>query len=380
MTANGREVTRVVVAMSGGVDSAVAASLLAEDGYEVIGVTMRLFGADDAAAGRLNRSCCSIEDVEDARAVCRTIGARHYFLNFEREFKRHVVDYFVTEYSNGRTPYPCLACNDRLKFDFLMKRARVLNADIIATGHHARLERDGDRLRLLRGEDPLKDQAYVLYTLTQPQASRLLLPVGGMSKDEVREYARSRGLSVADKLDSQDICFIPDGDYRAFVEPRLENRRPGVIVGPDREILRSHDGIHGFTVGQRRGLGLPGGSGAPLFVTDIDPETGTVTLGHARDLLRRELYASGVNWVSGTPPDGAIRADARVRYRSFDAAAWIEPVADGVIVRFDEPQRAITPGQAVVCYDGDEVLGGGTIERAVAPSVEIAPAGADAAG
>lgn len=353
---------RVVVAMSGGVDSSVAAALLADAGYEVIGVTMRLFSAPDERAAKLNRSCCSIEDVEDARAVCRKIGARHHFMNFEREFKQHVIDYFVREYERGRTPYPCLACNDRLKFDFLLERAAIFGATYVATGHYAQIEHNGPAPKLKKSADPLKDQSYVLYTLGPEQMRRLLLPVGGYSKQAIREIARAHDLPVADKPDSQDICFIPDGDYRAFVAPRISNKRPGVIKSPEGHVLREHTGIHQFTIGQRRGLGVPGGSGKPLFVSEIDPETGTVQLGDASSLLRWEIHASAVNWTAGQPPEGPIRARARIRYKGADEEATITPSGPDAHIEFDRPQRAVTPGQAVVFYQGDEVLGGGTIE------------------
>ncbi len=348
--------------MSGGVDSSVAALLLKQAGYEIIGVTMRLFSAPTNEAARLNRSCCSLEDVADARAVCRAIGARHYFLNFEREFKKHVIDYFVDEYSKGRTPYPCLACNDRLKFDFLLERAAILDADLIATGHYAQVDTTAHPHQLLRGIDSGKDQSYVLYTLGQHQLDKLLLPVGGYQKSEIRQIARDGGLAIADKPDSQDICFIPDGEYRDFVTPRIKEPRPGVLVGPDGETLREHDGIHNFTIGQRKGLGLPGGGGKPLFVSEIDPESGTVWLGPAAALLRTELIASNVNWIDGDAPTSPIRGLARIRYKAPDVPAMITPTGSGATVVFDEPQRAVTPGQAVVFFDGVRVLGGGTIE------------------
>lgn len=365
---------RVVVAMSGGVDSSVAAYLLARDGYEVIGVTMRLFSAPDETAARLNRSCCSIEDVDDARDVCRAIGAKHYFMNFEKEFKKHVVDYFVSEYQRGRTPHPCLACNDKLKFEFLFRRARFMDADFIATGHYARVdERDG-ALRLKRGVDPSKDQSYVLFTLGQDQLARLKLPVGEFGKDEIRDIAREAGLPVADKPDSQDICFIPSGDYKSFVEPRLTTRTPGVIVDSDGFVLAEHDGVHRFTVGQRKGLPLPGGSPRPLFVTDIDPSNGRVTVGPAEALMRRRLACSGVNWVAGVAPSDEAQVVARIRYHGTDIPAVVRPDGDRAVVEFEAPQRAITPGQAVVFYEGDQVLGGGMIEGALPERVPTAVA------
>ena len=351
--------------MSGGVDSSVAAALLARDGYEVVGVTMRLFNAPNENVARLNKSCCSVEDVEDARAVCRKIGAKHYFLNFEEEFQKHVVDYFVGEYERGRTPHPCLACNDRLKFEFLVRRAESMDADVVATGHYARIREDAGEFRLLAGVDPLKDQSYVLYTLSQRQLRKLALPVGDYSKDEIRDVARELGLAIADKPDSQDICFIPDGDYNRFIEPRLKRKSPGEIVDIEGNILGEHDGIHGFTIGQRKRLPVVNNTTRPLYVTEIDPESGRVTVGPAESLMKTRLFASGVNWISGTPPVDQIRVEARIRYNGRNAPASVRALSHGAEIEFDEPVRAITPGQAVVFYDGESVVGGGLIESSL---------------
>ena len=354
---------RALVAMSGGVDSSVAAALLAREGYDVIGVTMRLFNAPFEGAAKLSKSCCSLEDVEDARATCRIIGAKHYYMNFEKEFEEHVIDYFVGEYRQGRTPHPCLACNDRLKFSFLMERAELMEADVVATGHYARIgvEEDGTR-SLLRGADVMKDQAYVLYNLRQDQLQRLAFPIGGYTKDEIRQIARDEGLPVADKPDSQDICFIPTGTYREFVLERLDDPKPGVVVDVDDNVLAEHDGIHQFTIGQRKGLPMLGGSKRPIYVTSINSKSGKVTVGSVDGLLRDEVYASAVNWIDGVPPvDGNVTA--KIRYRSPEESASVEMITAEIgKVRFSRPMRACTPGQAIVFYQGDRVLGGGFIE------------------
>jgi tRNA-specific 2-thiouridylase len=356
---------RAVVAMSGGVDSSVAAALLARDGYEVVGVTMRLFNAPNEQVARLNKSCCSIEDVEDARTVCRKIGAKHYFLNFEDEFQKHVVDYFVGEYERGRTPHPCLACNDRLKFEFLIKRAELMDADVVATGHYARIHEHEGGYSLLAGVDPLKDQSYVLYTLTQDQLSKLSLPIGDYSKNQIREVARDLGLSIADKPDSQDICFIPDGDYNRFIEPRLKRKLPGDIVDIQGTVLGEHDGIHGFTIGQRKRIPIINSTPRPLYVTDINAESGQVTVGPAENLMKTRLYASGVNWISGTPPIEQFDAEARIRYNGKNTPAKVRALSNGAEIEFERPVRAITPGQAVVFYRDDVVIGGGLIEMSL---------------
>ena len=354
--------------MSGGVDSSVAALLLKQQGYEVIGVTMRLWTVERDDVPPQSKRCCSVEDVEDARRVCDSIGARHYFMNFEREFQKHVVDYFVQEYDRGRTPHPCLACNDKIKFDFLLRRALFLDADFIATGHYARISNDGGRYRLLKGIDPRKDQSYVLFTLTQAELGRLRLPIGEYPKDEVRGLAAEAGLPVADKPDSQEICFIPDGDYRKFVGERA-HATPGDIVDTAGEVLGTHPGIQFFTVGQRRGLGLNGNGGTPMYVIDIDSDAGRVTIGREEDLLRSHLWASRLNFTSGSPPQEPVGVTAKIRYKASETPATISPDRDWLRIDFHDPQRAVTPGQAVVFYDGDELIGGGIIEvKAPEPS------------
>ena len=372
---------KVAVAMSGGVDSSVAACLLKAEGYDVVGVTMKLWNDDNPDAPRHSKGCCTIEDVEDARRVCQIIGAPHYVMNFQREFQAHVIDYFVSEYQRGRTPHPCLACNDKIKFDFLMEKARALDIEYVATGHYARLDYSDSHPRLLRGIDPLKDQSYVLFNLRPQQMQHLLLPVGWYSKVEIRDIAREAGLPVADKPDSQEICFIPTNDYRSFLAER-STPTPGDIVDTSGNVLGSHQGIEYFTVGQRRGLGIY--TSEPLFVLSLESENSRVTVGPAEGLLQSNLWASGVNYLSGEPPDGPVEVEAKIRYKSSQSKATLihhvksaksRPVGDDGVypersewaeIRFQEPQRAITPGQAVVFYIGDEVRGGGFIEGALA--------------
>jgi tRNA-specific 2-thiouridylase len=316
--------------------------------------------------------------VEDARAVCRKIGAKHYFLNFEEEFQKHVVDYFVGEYERGRTPHPCLACNDRLKFEFLMKRAELMDADVLATGHYARIREHDGHYELLAGVDQLKDQSYVLYTLSQEQLANLALPIGDFSKDEIREVARELGLSIADKPDSQDICFIPDGDYTRFIEPRLKRKLPGDIVDADGSVLGEHDGIHGFTIGQRKRIPAVNNTNRPLYVTEINSDSGQITVGPAENLMKTRLYASGMNWISGIAPIEAIKVEARIRYNGGNAPAVVRALESGAEIEFERPVRAITPGQAVVFYADDVVIGGGLIETSL-PELTRANSGASSA-
>jgi tRNA-specific 2-thiouridylase len=353
---------RAVVAMSGGVDSSVAAGLLVEQGYEVIGVTMRLWTSEDDAAPRHNKRCCSVEDTDDARGAADTLGIRHYVLNLEREFTEKVVDHFVDEYSRGRTPNPCLSCNDHVKFRPLLEHAVALGADWLATGHYARVRHTAGGAELWRAADPGRDQTYVLYTLGQAELSRTLFPVGEYPKDKIRNLARKYGLANADKPDSVDICFIPSGDYRAFVRDRVPVAA-GDIVDTAGRTVGEHAGIVDYTVGQRRGISARGGA-QPLFVVDIDAEANRVVVGPHAELMATALLADELTFVSGELPTGETRLEARIRYRSPAVPATLMIGHDGTAeVRFDSPQRAVTPGQAVVFNDGERILGGGTIVR-----------------
>jgi len=354
---------RIVVAMSGGVDSSVAAALLAEQGHEVIGLSMQLY--DQTEGQTAFGSCCSIDDLHDARRVAAALDIPHYIVNFERQFDEHVVSNFVREYAAGRTPLPCARCNSDLKFAALADRARGFGADAVATGHYARVERDPatGRAVLKRGLDPAKDQSYFLFSLTQDQLARALFPVGDRPKEQVREYARLRRLPVADKPDSQEICFIPDHDYRSFVTRSVPAAaRGGVFVDEQGRVVGTHDGIHRFTVGQRKGLGLPAQSPSAMYVLALRPADQQVVVGPKSSLERTSLSASGVNWIAGEP-QAAIRAHVQIRHRHHAAPAAVRSLGEArAEVVFDAPQTAVTPGQAVVFYDGDVVVGGGWIE------------------
>ncbi len=350
---------RIVVAMSGGVDSSVAALLLAREGYEVIGVTLRLWTEDRPDAAPLNRGCCTLEDINDARRTCEAIGARHYVFNAEREFRTTVVDYFLEEYERGRTPHPCIACNDLIKFDFLLKRAMAMDADYIATGHYARSVYDADgNPTLLKAVDGTKDQSYVLFGLGPEQLRRLLLPVGWYTKSDLRKLARDANLDIADKPDSQDICFIPSGDYRHFLQlHRTES--PGDVVDMDGNVLAQHQGVNRYTVGQRRGIGIE--STVPLYVVRLEPESRRVVVGPEEALLSPGLIADDVNWISGSAPPESVNVSVKIRYKATEIPATLKPQGSTVQVQFADPQRAVTPGQAAVFYSGEKLLGGGYI-------------------
>lgn len=359
---------RILVAMSGGVDSSVAAALLVQEGHEVVGATMKTFCYKESAGP--SRTCCGLDGILDARRVADHLGIPHFVFDVEEEFARDVVDDFVAEYAQGRTPNPCVRCNANTKFRDLLRRGRALGCDRIATGHYARMRTAAaGESHLLRGVDREKDQAYFLWGLPTSLLPLLHFPLGGRSKPQVREQARTLGLATADKPESQEICFVPDGNYRGFLERKLPQLhpalQPGTVVLSDGRVVGDHSGYAGFTVGQRKGLG--GGFDRPHFVLEIRPQTREVVVGPMEELYASEMWVEGVNWLTGTPPTPGGEVAVQIRHRAPGVRAAVLEVDEGVLLRFKEPQRAVSPGQSAAMFAGERLLGGGRIARALTP-------------
>ncbi len=354
---------KVLVAMSGGVDSSVAAYILKQEGYSCVGTTMKLYNNEDIGVSP-KKTCCSLDDISDARRVAHKLDIPFYVFNFTKEFKTEVINRFVNSYENGETPNPCIDCNRFLKFDRLYKRAEALGIPYVATGHYARIEKENERYLLKKALDPLKDQSYVLYSLTQEQLSHTIFPLGEIKDKKVtRDIAEKAGFYNAKKPDSQDICFVPNGKYAEFIKNYTgKSYKPGAFLSENGEVLGKHRGIIEYTVGQRKGLNIA--LGKPCYVTNINPKNNTVVLGDNGDLFKKELLAEDFNYIAFSPPNKPFKAYAKIRYKQPEQEATVYPITDTAVkIVFKEPQRAITKGQAVVLYNNDLVLGGGKISE-----------------
>lgn len=356
---------KVLVAMSGGVDSSVAAALLVEQGYDVMGITLQIWPEDtpsDVSHG--SKVCCSLSTIDDARRVAATLDIPHYVLNFRDIFDQTVIKDFISEYSKGRTPNPCIRCNQYIKFESLRNRAMSFGCDYLVTGHYARIEKDENsgRYMLLKGVDESKDQSYFLYVMTQEQLATTLFPVGSLSKKETRQIAHDKGLPVATKPESQEICFVPDKDYANFVQKREPaTGRKGPIKTSDGSIVAEHNGIINYTIGQRKGLGIS--APTPLYVTEIDPIHNAIVVGPEDELFRERVVAEDLNWIAFEKPPDELMAGVKIRYKAVEEKATINKHDSEALITFNNPQKAPAPGQAAVFYDGDKVLGGGTISK-----------------
>lgn len=354
---------RVVVAMSGGVDSSVTAYLLKEQGYQVIGITMKIWPEDTNYINN-ESSCCSLAATYDARRVAEQLDIPYYVLNFKKDFREKVIDYFIQEYTRGRTPNPCIACNKYIKFDALLKKAKQLGASFLATGHYAKIEFDEDRKRFIirKAEDFKKDQSYTLYNLTQQQLKHILMPLGNYTKDEVRSIAKKIGLKVSDKPDSQEICFIPDNDYKEYLKKHVPGKiKPGPVLDNRGNVVGQHNGISFYTIGQRRGLGIS--MGKPVYVKKIDPEKNAIVVGFENEVYEKGLLAGDINLVAVEKINGKMLVNSKIRYNAKEVASYIEQISeDQIKVTFQKPQKGVAPGQSVVFYDEDVVVGGGIIK------------------